>query len=310
MMATEFGFGPEILQALLDHGAQVNQANKSGETALIFAAKHLAAPGVAFLVAHGADVNATDQLGQTALAYAGNRGGADLVKFLSEHGAEKTEVHIVSWPQPDPPLPASHAFALALGAMYAQYNGQNPHLLGYGENRPLVVRAELRKWWNVKDKASFQKAMTNLKNGGFGAEYRAFGGQLAQLSDAQFSAVAATLPADQAAQQRALREMNAKWGERSGLAWDGCRYANLVGDGYAAGYLSEDDAWSALLDMARDMQKSFSSWSEMADNFRDGRRIWSKGPDARFESCLSMLLDPQETASVWNQIPWQTDLSQ
>jgi hypothetical protein len=105
-----------------------------------------------------------------------------------------------------------------------------------------------------------------------------------------------------------MRDAYRKWGDRTGVAWDLCRYVNLVGDGYAAGYLTYGEAWADLLPAARDVQKAFSSWKEMSDNFIDGREIWNHGDDPQFDRCLKLLLDPNEKESVWSQIPWNTDL--
>jgi uncharacterized protein len=89
------------IEALLDHGADVNLKQKNGTTALMFAsglgrgvgvfAKDYATEGelltaVTLLVSRGANVNAVSDAGQTPLHFAA-QASDDIVKFLAAHGA-------------------------------------------------------------------------------------------------------------------------------------------------------------------------------------------------------------------------------
>jgi len=154
---------------------------------------------------------------------------------------------------------------------------------------------------------TFFKELGDLQSNGYGADYRTQGAIYARMSDLALAVFQAASPDGDDADK--MLDSYLRWTERSGLAWDLCRYVNLVSDGYAAGYIDADGAWSHILPAAQEVQKNFASWHEMADNFLDGRLIWNHGHDERFELCLSLLLDPQQTNSVWNQIPWQTDLT-
>src|SRR5205085_6019999 len=74
------------LQRLLKQGADPNQRNDAGATALMWAALDLEKTRV--LVAHGADVNARSEEGRTPLMVAAGRpGGAPIVQLLLSHGA-------------------------------------------------------------------------------------------------------------------------------------------------------------------------------------------------------------------------------
>src|SRR5580698_1123559 len=77
----------EVVEILLDHGAQASATNK-GLTAL-----HLAARGgetriAKLLIAHGADVNARDDGGSTPIEEAAWRGETAMVRLLIEKGAD------------------------------------------------------------------------------------------------------------------------------------------------------------------------------------------------------------------------------
>ena len=70
----------EVMQVLLDHGAQINAQDEKGWTALMLAT---AQPAVKFLVDHGADLNVKNRDGKTALTLAEEQGKRDVVAQLS-----------------------------------------------------------------------------------------------------------------------------------------------------------------------------------------------------------------------------------
>src|SRR5205823_4768231 len=67
MAAAQGGGEVEIARLLIDKGARVDVADKSGGTALMYAADRGKAEFVRLLLAKGADVNARDKSGATAL---------------------------------------------------------------------------------------------------------------------------------------------------------------------------------------------------------------------------------------------------
>jgi ankyrin repeat protein len=75
----------EIAGVLIDAGADVNAKGRSGKTALLSAAEMGQQEIVELLVAKGADVNASDDQGQTPLTVA--RRFPDVADFLREKGA-------------------------------------------------------------------------------------------------------------------------------------------------------------------------------------------------------------------------------
>lgn len=81
----------EVIQQLLEHGAEVNGGDKWGDTPLM-AAPHRDVDTVAALLAAGADVNARNAFGCTALHYAVRVGSPDIVELLLRHGASVTAI--------------------------------------------------------------------------------------------------------------------------------------------------------------------------------------------------------------------------
>jgi ankyrin repeat protein len=76
------------LETLIGQGADVNAANKEGETALMVAGLEGRFDVAKLLVEKGADVNAKDSVGANALHYAALGGSLDIIKYLVEKGAD------------------------------------------------------------------------------------------------------------------------------------------------------------------------------------------------------------------------------
>ena len=65
--------------------------------------------------------------------------------------------------------------------------------------------------------------------------------------------------------------------------------------GYAAGYISEAEAWNYIVPLAQRIQRTFSSWQELGDDYLAGRFTWNPnvGDNRRFEWAYRFLLmDP------------------
>lgn len=78
----------QIMEALLEHGADVNGADDEGRTALHYAVWRLEKETVSRLLESGADVNAVDNIGQTALHWAASYGHSEIVMTLLSNGAD------------------------------------------------------------------------------------------------------------------------------------------------------------------------------------------------------------------------------
>jgi ankyrin repeat protein len=84
IIAARLGLG-EIVDCLLDNGADVNEKDKEGWTALMKTDNRRIAES---LIKHGADVNAKDKDGWTALMIAALIGRFDIVKYLVDLGVD------------------------------------------------------------------------------------------------------------------------------------------------------------------------------------------------------------------------------
>lgn len=87
MIAAEEG-RMEILNYLIEAGADVDATNRAGRTALMLAAQEKQRDAVQALIAAGADVNARDQLGGSALLWSAAMADSDMVSDLIHAGAD------------------------------------------------------------------------------------------------------------------------------------------------------------------------------------------------------------------------------
>jgi len=95
----------EVVQLLLDQGADVNQRNALHETALDVASTKGKLEVAKLLIKYGADVNCRDKEGWTPLLDASRYGHCDIAELLLDNGADvnakdqdlRTPLHLASW---------------------------------------------------------------------------------------------------------------------------------------------------------------------------------------------------------------------
>ena len=76
------------VKKLIEEGANVNDREENGTTALIYASKEGHTDIAKLLIDEGADVNAQEYHGWTALMFASIKGQIDIAKLLIEEGAD------------------------------------------------------------------------------------------------------------------------------------------------------------------------------------------------------------------------------
>lgn len=89
-IALRLGFD-DVAQALIDAGADLDNRDESGNTALMDAAVYGRTAMAAAIIAKGVNLNEVNTSGYTALIWAGYWGKADIARMLIQHGA-KTDV--------------------------------------------------------------------------------------------------------------------------------------------------------------------------------------------------------------------------
>jgi hypothetical protein len=88
------------------------------------------------------------------------------------------------------------------------------------------------------------------------------------------------------------------------IGFDAARAVMLARAGWLLGWLTEPVLWDYILDVARDVQRRFTSWAEYAQDYRLSRNLWrgSNTPDL-FDGIAGGLLN--KAGSPWRSLPWQ-----
>ena len=312
----------KIVNALIKAKANLNAVDHDGQTALMLACKRnhssIKEDSIHELVEAGANIDLVDNKGETALTYAGDRTNDGIVDYLKEKGAKRTDLHIITKLYPSMPLAPARTWALGVAAIYMQENGESTDVLGgcTGEHERSdwvdMAKSMLDRDWEIKNKQDLLYRLEELKNTGHRTSYLAMGQSLTDKSDEEFQNYISdpVFPIDKVEEIKDLRAGYAKWKDRLGLAWDFCRYVNLVSESYNAGYVNETEAWTLIMPVAQQTQKNFTSWQEMGQNFLDGRKIWSGEHNPHFDSSYRLLTNPNDPNSPWNKNPWNCDLAQ
>ncbi|EAY13846.1 hypothetical protein TVAG_044060 [Trichomonas vaginalis G3] len=81
----------EIAEFLISHGANINEKNNDGETALQDAARHNSKEIAELLISHGANIEEKNDYGETALHIAARHNSKEIAELLISHGANINE---------------------------------------------------------------------------------------------------------------------------------------------------------------------------------------------------------------------------
>jgi ankyrin repeat protein len=293
---------PEIVRLLLDHGARLNTQDLRGRTVLMIVAGFNNEKDVRELLENDADVNVADKTGETALTYAGDRGGVEIVRLLKQAGARPQPFHIILKPMHEM-LSRPQAWALAVGALYGQYNGYSHDSLPQNPHRKESLTRQLARDWGVRNHDELVAEVDRLNEPS--SRERVAGGELSDIllvkkSQGWWAATEET---------GLLLNLDLTWHGRFNVAWNACRAANMIRNGVTIGYLKESEAWPLLIRNAQRVQRTYGSWREMNDSFLDSREIWAGERDPDFRACSNLLLNPKDPNSPWNRLPWKTDLT-
>ncbi|MET0270100.1 MAG: DUF1266 domain-containing protein [Sphingomonas sp.] len=210
---------------------------------------------------------------------------------------------------------AEQRWAYAIGAPYHVAHGYP------GDGLPEAIGAEreatmLQRDWGITDRTGLIAAMTHL--GDEGHRHR-LGTKLRYYSMIWRPAVASLREelrasiregGDEAAEAAAdLWRLDAVQADLPGirssalLAFDAARGIMLARDGLLLGWLEEDEAWPYMLEVARDVRRSYASWQAFGADFILSRNVWAgDGEPDTFDAVIELL--NRDQASPWRTLPW------
>ena len=302
------------VKTLLNDGADINFKDADGWTPLIHAAWKGRTETVLFLLARGADVNLTNKKDESAIVKAGQRGFTDIIQLLQNAGAKKTTIFLNHGDYPESELTAAQRWALATVAVSNQQSGNCHNLLG-GEPLTPQTRVDailgLKDWWGITDRKEAVEVLEWLLNEGHHREFEQLAALVSTLSDKEYERILAKYDDNPEVifKLKFARENQQKLGDKSLLAWDLCRYIQVVELCFMAGYMSEEESWEKIMPAARVIQQHFSSWSDMGENYLAGRNYWAAQRNKRLAFIYSLLINDKDEHSPWTSTRWNTDLS-
>jgi hypothetical protein len=167
----------------------------------------------------------------------------------------------------------------------------------------------LIEWWGVNGPAGVASTLDWLRREGHSAEYEAVLASVLAVPLARRDEVASRMHGHSRA---AFEFVAAHHHEIKGgtlVAWDTVRLSFVARCSFTAGWLDDATAWQVALEAARKLQRSYSSWKEMSDNYQLGRGFWGEASAEsveEFRRNAEWLLTSRR--SPWPHLPWDLPL--
>ena len=204
-------------------------------------------------------------------------------------------------------------WALATCAMLTQFNRRSHDVLGGHTEPDDGGKKSLREGWGVHNRSQLIKVLKWIECGGHRKGYEACVAYLESSPAERRALERPSVSADahtRRAQLDQVKVIHSKFAKAGLTGWDFSRYVSLCGWGFHAGYLSEEEAWSRIMPVARLLQGTFSSWDELGENYLEGRRFWapfkSKKNDDEMAEALHFLR--WSSYSPWARLKWNMSL--
>lgn len=213
------------------------------------------------------------------------------------------------------PHASPKAWALATSGIVAERNNLQHDLLSGCKPTEWNVKEwkrGLRQWWGINNREELLKMLDWLDKEGHRTDFERIGVYILSMPQEQFKEIMVREQNNEEFKNKVEIVTNnyMKLGDKSLLAWDYCRYIFLCRWGYLVGYLTEEEAWSRIMPVARMLQQTYDSWDNLGQNYLIGMEFWSyertKESGDIYRECYQKLLnDPQ---SPWNLCPWNMSL--
>lgn len=213
-------------------------------------------------------------------------------------------------------LTEKQRWAIACSALLDEVNHYNHDQLATQERTPDNISRQketLVQFWVVNNRADLINNLDWIDKDGHRKMFEELGAALNNKDHARISQLKSKYLNSEEAYTNMVRVSKAHYksfGRKSLIAYDYCAYIDLCRWGYLAGYLTEQEAWARIMPAARLLQKTYSSWQDLARNYIIGREFCSANQTAdaakEFERCYDFLV--KEPSSPWVKLPWHLRL--
>jgi|GEM_PF-6081488 len=293
------------VRSILEFKPDLNVQDKAGWTALMHALWRERRGNADLLLAAGADATLASPSGETAYLIAAQRGYSDLLPTLISAGVSKVPIHLPPGAERLRELAEPRRFALAMTAFeaYLAYVDLGDFHRGIPDQKRAVQLLEesygLVNAEQLQTKLAFHLAM---------GEHNALAhkaNEVAELTEAEFKKRLDSVgdnPVEIVALKKARQTVSPE-GAPTLLAWDLCHHNFLAALGARAGWLSDDEAWSAMLIAADRLRSRYSGWSEVGSDLV--ARLGQNHPERdRLKTVAALFLNRDDPLSAWTLVPF------
>ncbi|MDO4166887.1 MAG: DUF1266 domain-containing protein [Eubacteriales bacterium] len=209
----------------------------------------------------------------TMAVFTGCKGGANLQK--SQTPTATPEKELVS--QEDPASNLGQ-WGRAMGSVLISINEGDVYYFGGYEttagNRQAAAKI-LNQSWGITNRSDLLTQVQGLLTSGDRAEYRKEAKEMNAMSSKKLKTALKQLSGDTLTHYEMVQYNWKKWKKKGLLAWDLCRISHLVQWGYVAGYITIEEAQALIEPAAQKLQKNFSNWEEVQQNWLDGYALYA-----------------------------------
>lgn len=178
--------------------------------------------------------------------------------------------------------------------------------------------ANLLSSWSISDKASLLETVSGLcGDKGHNADalsvLERYGSDPSESRDAFISSLESNGVSDkEKIYMLAAYDARAAFGDRALKGWDLSRAVSVLEMGYAAGFLTYDEAVSQATEVAKLAQTTFSSWEEFNQSYLYGYSYWSEedleDPSSSAAERAQMVKSLTESSASPFRVDWNISL--
>lgn len=215
------------------------------------------------------------------------------------------------------PVTGAKGWALGCSAVLIEYNHGRHDTLSPGEITERSVQEELNllsRWWSVRTRKDLFEKLNWLEEEGHRKWFEKTGQKVTQMSEEEFRKLVEQNKddKDKVGEFETARKYYKQLGQKSIKGWDYTRYICLCRWGYQVGFISEQEAWTMIMPVAKDLQKTFDSWEDLGRNYLIGRSYWSYEEQEKYGNAMQDAFDRliDMKSSPWNKYAWDMDLDE
>jgi ankyrin repeat protein len=296
----------QFTKMLLKAGADPNAREEDHQaTALMYAAAEGFGKIVSALIEGGADINLKTDNGATAYVLAKDH--PEIQKLLDPNSASGS----YGAGSESVALSSAQLWAIAAGGILARMTDDRFDTIENSFNADIATKI-LNEGWDITDHTSAVDRIVWLQTEGQSKDFMETHKLLSNLDNSAYAKLVneqmQTGDKMMVAQMDVVRRHGAKTGFKGLTAWDQGRLIYVTRLSCTAKYLSTEECLSYIMTAAQTLQKTYTSWHEMAEHYMLGHKFWSPQVNDTYLKDTVRWLE-EDRASPWQKLSWKTDLN-